>query len=333
MAKRGGSQQLRPVETRRKLAGKPAAGRRPRISVLAVSIALVSPSAGVFAASGCSGLLGLRYPQDDAGADAALAMEATTDAAVAVSEDAAPPEVSTDNEAEIASDAAVIESSDDVVEDSTGEEAADASRDGQERDAAGDGGCGVCVSGATEACGTGGMQTCSAQCRWGACSVTNTVGCSDGTRDGFVGAAFPRIAGCLGDWNEGSMRAPKTGVACGNSLAVRCAVPADLCAAGWHVCGTPPYGSTDISSKITNAQCTGGPAASYLAALGDLECEPCSSTGFGAVCCGTTCIQQNGNCVWPDATPWVGVIGTHMNLCSDVFNTYPTSWGALCCMD
>jgi hypothetical protein len=191
--------------------------------------------------------------------------------------------------------------------------------------------CGVCVSGTSQPCGANGTQTCSAQCTWGACSVPNTVGCSDGTRDGFL--AVPGIAGCLGDWNEGSMRAPKTGTVCGNAITLRCPVPADLCAAGWHVCGTPPYEPTEISAQITNAQCTGETTGSFLAALGDQECEPCSSTGFGAVCCGSTCVQQNGSCVWTNATPWAGVVGTHADLCSDVYNTYPTTWGALCCLD
>lgn len=194
--------------------------------------------------------------------------------------------------------------------------------------------CGVCAPGTSEACGTGGTQSCSAHCGWGPCSVPNTTGCSDLKRDGFVSTtAFPGIAGCLGDWGEVSMRAPKTGVACGNNLATRCAAPADLCAPGWHVCGTPPYGPTEISAKITNAQCTGEMTGTFLAALGDQECEPCSSTGFGAVACGTPIIQQNGSCVWAHATPWVGIISGHQNLCSDVYNTYPNTMGTLCCID
>ncbi len=267
----------------------------------------------VFAVAGCAGILGIDFPIG------------VTDA----SAEGGPDSSSSDG-----TDASTADEPDASSQDATTDAAGDAVSDAHEGGAATDQACGVCVPGATEACGVNGTQTCSAQCKWGTCSVSNTIGCSDGSRDGFVSAtSYPKITGCLGDWNEGSMRAPKTGVPCGKDTGVRCAVPADLCSEGWHVCGTPPYGPTDISAKMTNAQCTAETTGSFLAALGDLECDPCSATGFGAVCCGSTCIQQNGSCVWANATPWVGEVGTHTNLCSDVYNTYPTVWGALCCMD
>jgi hypothetical protein len=283
--------------------------------------------AEALAAAACAGVLDIHEPRDRLDSSPSDATNSTSSdvADVTALQEASDSFSSTEADATFQDAASAM--------DSAGDERSDASDAGDGGDASGHA-CGVCDSGSTEACGDGGLQTCTAQCKWGPCSVPNTVGCSDGTRDGFLSAtAFARIAGCLGDWNEGSMRAPKTGMRCGNSLATRCAVPADLCAPGWHVCGTPPYGPTDISAKITNAQCTGEKTGSFVAALGDLECEPCSSAGFGAVCCGTPCVQQHGSCVWADATAWVGVIGGHNDLCSDMYNTYPNTMGALCCMD
>jgi hypothetical protein len=284
--------------------------------------------AGALADAGCAGLVGIEAPQDLTDSSFQDVLDSSVhDGPDSFTQDAtdSPTQDATDSAAPDATDSSILAATDALL---------DALTDAPEGGALTDQNCGVCVSGTTEPCGKGGTQTCNAQCKWGACSVPNTIGCSDDTRDGFLNAAaFPRIAGCLGDWNEGSMRAPKTGVACGNKLLMRCTVPADLCAPAWHVCGTPPYGPIDISAKITNAQCTGETTGSFVAALGDLECDPCSLTGFGAVCCGNPCVQQNGSCVWANATPWVGVIGGHRNLCSDIINTYPTTMGALCCMD
>jgi hypothetical protein len=283
--------------------------------------------AEALAGAACAGLLDIHEPKDSV--DASV-LDATDSASADRADSTSRPEAS-DSPHLFEADAAFQDVASGV--DSAFDGTSDAKDAGEDSDASNHP-CGVCVSGSTEACGDGGMQTCTAQCKWGNCSVPNTVGCSDGTRDGFLGTtAFARIAGCLGDWNEGSMRAPKTGMRCGNSLATRCAVPADLCAPGWHVCGTPPYGPSDISAKITNAQCISEKTGAYAAALGDQECEPCSAAGFGAICCGTPCVQQNGSCVWADATAWVGVIAGHDNRCSDVYNSYPSTMGALCCMD
>jgi hypothetical protein len=159
-------------------------------------------------------------------------------------------------------------------------------------------------------------------------------GCSDGTRESFKDTAqFPTIAGCGAAWGETSMRAPATGVACGNDLGT-CSAPADACATGWHVCGAPPYGPQDISGRISVDGCLGQPGE-FAAALGDQTCDPCtpSTPGAGAACCGSACIQQNGSCIYPSQTAWFGVIGGHTNLCGDIIAMDPASRGALCCKD
>jgi hypothetical protein len=292
-----------------------------------LSLALASGLAG----TGCADILGLDSPHELKDSSSQDRPDSVTGDGMDSSEPDRPDSATGGGMDSSEPDETDSVKKDGATDSSPRDASADIVTDAHEGGAPTDQTCGVCVSGTSQPCGANGTQTCSSQCTWGACSVPNTVGCSDGTRDGFL--ASPGIAGCLGDWNEGSMRAPKTGTVCGNAISLRCPVPADLCAAGWHVCGTPPYEPTEISAQITNAQCTGETTGSFLAALGDQECEPCSSTGFGAVCCGSTCIQQNGSCVWTNATPWAGDVGTHTNLCSDVYNTYPTAWGALCCLD
>ena len=159
------------------------------------------------------------------------------------------------------------------------------------------------------------------------------IGCSDGQRDGFTNAAqFPAIAGCKAGWKQSSMIAPRTNKPCGNQLSVVCDVPADACAKGWHVCGGPPHGPADITSKITQAQCAAEPGE-YVAGLGDQDCACLTGGGYGAVCCGDACVQQNGNCVWPGKTAWMGVINNHINACGDAINSSPDLIGVLCCAD
>jgi hypothetical protein len=304
---------------------------------LLLALALTSGLSG----AGCAGILGIDLPQDLPDSSSQDGPEegtdvSTQDSTTALDSSALDSTTALDSSAQ--DSAAALESSpvdapDSSLQNDATDAPTDAAADAQEGGALTDQACGVCVGGTTEPCGANGTQVCNGECQWNACSVPNDVGCSDGTRDGFVSVAmFPRIAGCLGEWDPGSMRAPKTGVPCGESLDLPCAAPADLCAAGWHVCGTPPYGPTDLSGKISNAQCLGETTGSFIAALGDQACEPCSTTGSGPVCCGT-CIQQNGSCVWPNATAWIGQVGTDSNRCAYVVNTYPTAWGALCCMD
>lgn len=144
------------------------------------------------------------------------------------------------------------------------------------------------------------------------------IGCADGQREAFVdAAAFPAIAGCLASWNgTQSMRAPGTGAPCGDDRG-ECAVPADVCAAGWHVCGA--RGAIADLRQVSAEQCEQAGGGRFSSAIshcetqsgctydtrpeGDYECFErgwCSET----VCCGNDC-GQFGSCtdgVWPGKT-------------------------------
>lgn len=158
----------------------------------------------------------------------------------------------------------------------------------------------------------------------------SAMGCSDGTREAFTDTnKFPAIAGCQANWPESSMRAPATGHACGYGSG-KCSVPADACGTGWHVCGAPPYGPTDISNKVTVDQCDAQIGA-FAAAIGDRTCE-CGQQQYGAACCGTGCTQSHGNCVFPNHTSWFGVWDGKggVGLCNSLIGSI-LGQGVLCC--
>ena len=76
--------------------------------------------------------------------------------------------------------------------------------------------------------------------------VKPSVGCADGTREGFVDQkAYPQIAACAGAWDQPGITpdavVPTCGRQGGNDGAKAngqgCAAP-DLCADGWHICKT-----------------------------------------------------------------------------------------------
>lgn len=163
----------------------------------------------------------------------------------------------------------------------------------------------------------------------GAC--VSVSGCSDGTREGFLPIEeWPRIAGCTAKWPRASLRAAKTGARCGFETEA-CAVPADACGEGWHVCAQPPYGPAEISEQATAEQCAEQPGA-YVAAVGDQFCEPCSDVGDGAACCGERCVQQNGSCIYPGQTAWFGVHEGYKNVCGAIESDL-VQRGVLCCRD
>ncbi len=145
------------------------------------------------------------------------------------------------------------------------------------------------------------------------------AGCADGQREGFADIeANPRIAGCLGKWKESkSLRDKPTGKACGDDGA-ECAVPADVCAPGWHVCGMEGK-SDDLKTRATQAQCDSAGPGRFNAAMSHSPTDeidpcpritkntdlPCVQAGIGAepVCCGNDCLP--GKCkdaVWKGKT-------------------------------
>lgn len=145
------------------------------------------------------------------------------------------------------------------------------------------------------------------------------IGCADGQREGFADLTkHKRIAGCLGTW-EGtkSMRDKPTGKACGDDGEV-CEVPADVCAAGWHICGSDGQArdlKTHTSWKACQEQTGPGKFISAMShGQTDELCPPpptpstvfpCMDSGIcsESVCCGEDC--QFGKCrdaVWRGKT-------------------------------
>ncbi|MCA9514163.1 MAG: hypothetical protein KC635_04415, partial [Myxococcales bacterium] len=94
---------------------------------------------------------------------------------------------------------------------------------------------------------------------------TNSVGCSDGTREGYTSlGTYPAIASCGGAWSVGGMfhdepACDRQGGNDGeNAAGTGCNVQ-DLCAEGWHVC----YGPADVRSRVGDAGCADAVAATY----------------------------------------------------------------------
>jgi hypothetical protein len=173
------------------------------------------------------------------------------------------------------------------------------------------------------------------------------VGCADGQREGFADLQrHRRVAGCLATW-EGtkSLRDKPTGKACGDDIKGGvCTVPADVCAVGWHVCGSTGK-NDDLKTHTTFKACNkeAGPGK-FVAAMSHGQTEelcppaptaetvfPCMDSGFCAepICCGDNC--QFGKC--RDAV-WKGQ--TRISLgkaegCGSV--TSERNGGVMCCYD
>ena len=193
---------------------------------------------------------------------------------------------------------------------------------------------GECIDPRTDEKHCGGCAPCSRPgltCRDGECV---DVGCSDGTREAFTDEKqFPSIAGCAATWPAASMLAARQLERCGNS-AGKCKVPADACAARWHVCGSTAEGAADLSARVGQKDCS-SQIGSFAAALGDQQCRPCTDqNSLGAVCCGTKCVDQKGSCLWPGATAWFGVRNGVSQVCGRIENpTVSIELGVLCCRD
>jgi hypothetical protein len=166
------------------------------------------------------------------------------------------------------------------------------------------------------------------------------VGCADGTREGFLDAtAFAAVAGCEATWSGSpSMRAPATGSACGDGIGP-CAVPADACAPGWHVCGASLVSDVRALSPL---DCANAGEGTFLSAMSHCEAQsscvydpastadyPCFPSGWcsEAVCCGSACTRL-GSCpsgVW---TEWTHITSTESLSCGAM--PAPVG-GVMCC--
>ncbi|MEK6607822.1 MAG: hypothetical protein AABZ30_09195 [Myxococcota bacterium] len=185
------------------------------------------------------------------------------------------------------------------------------------------GSCGACDEG--DVCG--GLGTC--------VLAPEIVGCSDSTREGFANLdVYAEIASCQAAWAAQSMRATRTGAACGNNLAA-CPVPEDACAGGWHLCMKNGWPG-DLADRISGDDCTSpgvaGPVkfvgGSSIAVAANNCTLPLPCNGNSEVCCGAGCYFGDNSwndCVWPNQTAWVSW--------GDCNNVGSVSDGVLCCQD
>ncbi|MFT3696359.1 MAG: hypothetical protein QM831_24680 [Kofleriaceae bacterium] len=165
------------------------------------------------------------------------------------------------------------------------------------------------------------------------------IGCADGTREAFVDQnAYPRVAGCQASWSGAlDLRATSTGARCGNSLGP-CAVPADVCSPGWHLCGATGDPS-EITSRIASDPCLTTPgrwvtamshcAAETTGSVCDYSQFPCTADAIDcaeSACCGTDCSQGN-DC--KDGL-YTGVTRVALNGTCGAFSSANTD-GLLCC--
>jgi hypothetical protein len=190
----------------------------------------------------------------------------------------------------------------------------------------------------------------------------STVGCADGTREGFVDpAAWKHIAGCSGAWSVPGVRGPdvaqpRCARAAGNTgtaaSGMGCSV-ADLCADGWHVCrdgeDVRRNSPTECESAIQPAHAaffiTQAGASSYglcaadPALQNDLHgcgnfgqpelggCQPLNRR-LSFVDCLASRVQGGGPPVWS-----CGDASQHLSEASLVTKTTSALGGVLCCRD
>jgi hypothetical protein len=183
------------------------------------------------------------------------------------------------------------------------------------------------------------------------------IGCSDGTREGYVDRVkYPKIAACEGGWDEPGLasyasRNPQCNRRAGNDGdnpgGKDCSV-ADLCASGWVVCETAhavaiaapagcgdaiaPYGDKPVFF-LTRQRGTG------------LTCDPnnvqgtnnlygCGTLGSAAdkSCAPFTKMLRDTDCKMND--PWLctdGPLSTSQNEYGVVTKSGPGRGGVLCC--
>jgi len=169
----------------------------------------------------------------------------------------------------------------------------------------------------------------------------NLSGCADGQREAFPSlSSHPTIAGCAATWTgSANLRADKTNTPCGDDLGT-CAVPADACAPGWHICGLAGQ-PTELSTRATQAECdaAGGNvgdafvmAMTHCTTFGpcvyDLPLGCPTDGGCGEpVCCGEGCLSDQG-CTMA-VYPVTSIAGDLTGGCGNLPSASVT--GVLCC--
>jgi formylglycine-generating enzyme required for sulfatase activity len=184
-------------------------------------------------------------------------------------------------------------------------------------------------------------------------TLTDAVGCSDGTREGFTDPAqFPDIAGCAGGWTVPgvvTIKPPSCNRQSGNTstnpAGTGCSVE-DLCAVGWHVC----LSAADVASHAP-AGCVGvGTAgtigsqffASRQSGPGEAYCGPSGANDlFGCGTLGATpdlpsCYPLDlfsGNFCDALGQPWSCGYADHTQEANVVTKPSSVGGGVLCCRD
>jgi len=184
------------------------------------------------------------------------------------------------------------------------------------------------------------------------------MGCSDGSREGFLDASdkgWNRIAGCAGAWTvpgllKGISLVPQCARQSGNTgsnrLGVGCSA-ADLCAGGWHLCESP--GDVAESSP---SDCEGAVPADavgfYAVAGGAAPIGACASVlgqSNDVHGCGTygqpeveTCFPLDrrldfSDCLASDGLWQCGAFAEHLSEAAVVVKPRPENGGVLCCRD
>jgi hypothetical protein len=184
------------------------------------------------------------------------------------------------------------------------------------------------------------------------------MGCSDGSREGFLDASdkgWNRIAGCGGAWTipgilKGVSLVPQCNRQSGNTgqnlLGVGCSA-ADLCAGGWHLCEAP--GDVAASSPSDCEGAVPADAEGFFAAVGGAApigaCAVVLGYSNDVHGCGTfgqpeveTCFPLDrrldfSDCAASDGLWQCGAFADHFNEAARVVKLRPENGGVLCCRD
>jgi hypothetical protein len=184
--------------------------------------------------------------------------------------------------------------------------------------------------------------------------MISTVGCSDGTREGYVDIVhYPSIAACAGGWEVAGLldpltRTPTCDRQAGNSGQLTngfgCTV-ADLCADGWHVCETAAEVAA-LATDCTDAIPPTAPGFEFYVTRqraygsmciaandrGTTNLHGCGNVGVldDASCAPFTVMLRDLDCaVWP---PW-SCSSTTVREYEAVTKRGSTRGGVLCCRD
>ncbi len=184
------------------------------------------------------------------------------------------------------------------------------------------------------------------------------MGCSDGSREGFLDASnlgWTQIAGCGGAWTipgilKGVSLVPQCNRLSGNTgqnpMGIGCS-PADLCAGGWHLCSSP--GDVAVSSPSDCEGAVPADGVGFFAVVGGAAPVGACAVALGQTNdvhgCGTfgqpeveTCFPLDRRLDFSDCLASAGLwhcgeFADHLNEAARVVKVRPENGGVLCCRD